>query len=210
MNSERIDKSAPPLSRKRQSKPSLLALKRYQRVHLLAGVMCLGVCSSVEAFATLHPDQSNDPNFSGTWTLDLKASSSLEPLMTQIGASPVEQKYAASANLKANLGQTEQVLTVDAHGPGFALDETLYLDGSTRSDNLNLLGATSLQARTIWSKDHQELVETHQIKTKQGKEGQLVINRHLTDEGKTLVVIYTLKFTGEPQTSARQVWQKGA
>jgi hypothetical protein len=210
MNSERIDKSAPPLRRKRQSSQRLPALMRGHTVRLLAGVMCLGVCSLVDAFAALDRDQSNDPNFSGTWTLDLKASASLEPLMTQIGASPVEQKYAGSANLKANLRQTEQVLTVDARGAGFALDETLYLDGSTRSDNLNLLGATSLQTRTIWSKDHQELVETHQIKTKQGKEGELIINRHLTDEGKTLVVIYSLKLTGEPETSARQVWQKGA
>jgi hypothetical protein len=73
------------------------------------------------------------------------------------------------------------------------------------------LGATSLKTTTAWSKDHQQLIETHQIKTKQGKEGQLIIERYLTNEGETLVAAYTLKLDAEPnQTSARQVWHKEA
>jgi len=73
------------------------------------------------------------------------------------------------------------------------------------------LGATSLKTRTAWSKDHQQLIEAHQIKTKQGKEGQLIIKRYLIDEGKTLVAAYTLKLNAEPnQPSARQIWRKQA
>jgi len=73
------------------------------------------------------------------------------------------------------------------------------------------LGATSLKARTAWSEDHKQLVATHQIKTKQGKEGQLIIKRYLIDEGKTLVVAFTLELNAEPnKTSARQIWHKQA
>ena len=73
----------------------------------------------------------------------------------------------------------------------------------------DVLGATSLKTTTAWSKDHRQLIETHHIKTKQGKEGQLIIERYLVDEGKTLVAAYTLKLNAEPnQTSARQIWHK--
>jgi hypothetical protein len=181
---------------------------RHLLLRSLAALVCLGVFSLP---AAPKPDQPDKPNFSGTWTLDLKASTSLEPLMNQIGASPLEQKYAASARLKATFHQTEHVLTVATRGPFFALDETLYLDGRTEPSNLKLLGATSLKTTTAWSKDHKELVATHQIKTKQGKEGQLIVKRHLINEGKTLVVAFTLKLNGEPHTtSARQIWDKQA
>ena len=65
----------------------------------LAALACLGVFSLTQASAAPQPDQQDRPNFSGTWTLDLKASTSVEPLMGQIGASLLEQKYAASNTL---------------------------------------------------------------------------------------------------------------
>ena len=176
----------------------------------LAALACLGVFSLPQASAAPKPDQPHKPNFSGIWTLDLKASTSLEPLMKEMGASLLERKYAGSTKLKATLQQNEHVMTIAARGPAFALDETLHLDGRTQPDNLKLLGATSLKTRTAWSKDHKQLIETHHIKTKQGKEGELIIERYLIDEGKTLVAAYTLKLPAEPHTSARQIWHKQA
>ena len=184
---------------------------RHLLLRLLAVLACLGFFSLPQTSAAPKPDQPDDANFSGIWTLDLKASTSLEPLMKQIGASLLERKYATSTKLKATFHQTENVITVATRGPAFALDETLYLDGRTEAGKLNLLGATSLKTRTTWSKDHKQLVATHQIKTKQGKEGQLVIKRYLIDEGQTLVVAYNLKLNEDPnQTSARQLWRKQA
>ena len=108
--------------------------------------------------------------------------------MKQIGASLLERKYAASVKLKATIHQTEHVLTIAARGPGFALDETLYLDGRTAPSKLDLLGATSLKTRTAWSKDPtSQLIEAHQDQNQTGKQGQLIIKRYLIDEGKTLV-----------------------
>ena len=88
-------------------------------IRSLAGLACLGVFSLPQTSASPKPDKPDKPNFSGTWTLDLKASTSLEPLMKQIGASFLERKYAASTRLKATLHQTEHVLTIAARGPGF-------------------------------------------------------------------------------------------
>jgi hypothetical protein len=177
----------------------------------LAALAWFTVCGPPQTSAVTASFQSNKPNLSGTWTLDLSASISLEPLMNQIGASFLDRKYAASTSLTAILNQTEETLTVATRGPGFALDQTLYLDGRTDTGNLNLLGATSLNAKTSWSKDNKQLVETHQVRTKQGKDGSLIIKRYLIDQGKTLVVVFSLKLNTEPaETSARQIWRKQA
>jgi hypothetical protein len=132
--------------------------------------------------------------------------------MERIGASLLERKSAGSGKLKATIQQTEQVITVATRGPGdFALDETLYPDGRSHETNLHLLGATCLTARTAWSEDHKNLVVTYQIKTKQGKEGQLIVKRYLINEGKTEVAVFTLQLNAEPdQISARQIWPKQA
>src|SRR6516162_2451769 len=176
----------------------------------LAAFAWLGVFSPAQSSAAPEPEP-DKLNLTGAWTLDLKASTSLEALMTRMGASLLERKYAAWTTLTAALHQTEKVLTIDARGPGFALDETLYLDGRSYPSNLQVLGATSLNTTTVWSQDYKQLVETHQIKTKQGKEGQLIIKRYLIDEGKTMVVAFALELNAEPnKTSARQIWRKQA
>ena len=177
----------------------------------LAALAWLVVFNLPQTSAATKLDQSDKPNFSGSWTLDLGASTSLEPLMNQIGAGLLDRTYAAQTMLKANLQQTEDALTVATRGPGFALDQTLYLDGRNDPSNLQLLGATSVKAKTVWSNDYKQLVETHQIRTKQGKDGQLTIKRYLIDQGKTLVVAFNLKLNAEPsQAFARQIWRKQA
>jgi hypothetical protein len=177
----------------------------------LVALACFCIFSLPKASAAPKPDQPEKPNFSGTWTLDLQASSSLDPLMKQMGAGLLDRKYAAWTKLKATLYQTENVLTIAVRGPGFALDETLYLDGRNNPGNLQLLGATSVNTKATWSKDYKLLVETHQIKTKQGEDLQLIIKRYLTNGGKTLVAAYTLQLNTESgQTSAQQIWHKQA
>jgi hypothetical protein len=72
----------------------------------LTALACLGVFSLPQTSAAPKPDQSDKLDLSGTWTLDLKASASLEPLMNQIGASLLERKYAALTGHKATFRQT--------------------------------------------------------------------------------------------------------
>jgi len=178
-------------------------------LHSLLVLLCLGSFSVAQGAPDARAHHPHTPNFSGTWKLDHKASDPLEPLMTRIGASLLERKYAATAVLKATFHQTEHVLKVSTRGPAFALDEMLYLDGRTVPGNQKLMGATSLTNRTAWSSDRGQLVETREIKTKHGKHGQLVIKRNLIHEGKTLVVTFLLKLNGEHQTTVvRQHWPK--
>jgi len=193
----------------RTSDKKTTTLMRFFLFSSLIALAWLAVANLPESFAAPNPDKSGKSNFSGTWTLDLQASTSLEPLMNQIGAGLLDRKYASQTELKATLEQTDAELKVATRGPGFALDETLYLDGHNDQNKIVLLGATSISARTAWSKDYKQLVETRQIKTKQGKEGQLIIKRSLMDEGKTLVISFILKLNGEPdQTSPRQIWRR--
>ena len=181
---------------------------RHLLLRSLAALACLGVFSPTQSPGVPRPEPEK-PNLTGAWTLDLKASTSLEALMTRMGASLLERKYAAWATLTAALHQTENVLTVATRGLGFALDRTLYLDGRTDPSNKLLLGATALKTRTAWSEDQKQLIETHQIKTRQGKEGELIIKRYLINDGKNMVLAFTVKLNAEPQiTSARQIWHK--
>jgi hypothetical protein len=177
----------------------------------VAVLACLSLFSPPWMFAVTKPDQPDKPNFSGTWTLDLRASTSLEPLLKEVGAGFLEQKFAAWANLTATFHQTEDVLMVATRGPGFALNETLYLDGRRDPSSLQLLGATSLNTRTVWSNDYKQLVATHQIRTKEGKEGRLIVTRYLIGDGGTLMVAFTLRLNAESdEVSARQIWHKHA
>ena len=178
-------------------------------LRFVAVLACLSLFGPPWTSAATKPDQPDKPNFNGTWTLDLRASTSLEPLLKEVGASILEQKFVAWVNLTATFHQTGDVLMVATRGPGFALDETLYLDGRRDPSSLQLLGATSLNTRTVWSNDNKQLVATHQIKTKEGKEGQLIVTRYLIGDGGTLMVAFTLKLNAEPdEISARQTWHK--
>jgi hypothetical protein len=186
-------------------------LLRHLLLSTLTAVACFGVFSPPQTFATTKSNQPDKPNFTGAWVLDLGASTSLDALMTQIGAGFLDRKYAAHVKLKATLQQTDDVLTIAARGPGFALDQTLYLDGRNDPSYLQILGATSVNTKTVWSEHYKKIVEMHHIRTKQGKEGELTIKRNLADEGKAVVVVYTLKLEEEPTpTSARQIWRKQA
>jgi len=182
---------------------------RHLPLRLLAALACFGIFSLSRTSATTKPDQHDKPNFTGAWVLDLQASTSLDPLMTQIGAGFLDRKYAAHTRLKATLQQNADVLTIAARGPGFAFNQTLYLDGRNDPSYLQILGATSVNAKTVWSKDNKQLVETHHIRTKKGSDGELTIKRSLADNGKTVVVVMSLKLEDDSTpTSARQIWRK--
>ena len=87
---------------------------RARTCFLFAAAIFMSVFSLSQTAAAPEPDQTNKPNLSGIWILDLKGSTSVGPLMKQVGASLPERTYAASTKLKATVHQTEQVLTISA------------------------------------------------------------------------------------------------
>ena len=175
----------------------------------LAVLGYLGVFGLPQTSATeTESHQPARPNLSGTWALDHKASISVEPQMKKSEAICSNENTPPWPALKPRSG-TEHALTVATRGPGFALDEILYLNARTEPSNLNILGATALKTRAAWSRDHKEVVVTYQVRTKHGKEGQLIIKRYLMNEGKSLVVVFALRLDEAPNTiSASQIWQK--
>ena len=89
----------------------------------LAALAPFGIFGVPQTSAAPKPDQSDKPDFSGTWMVELKASTSVEPLMKRIGASLLERKYANSAKLKATIHQTEQVIAVATRRPGGSVSD---------------------------------------------------------------------------------------
>jgi len=177
----------------------------------LATVAFLTVLIFPQVGSAARPAHRDRANFSGLWSLDRRESTSIEPLMKYMGASYLQRKFANSANLRATYRQTPSVLTIAVRGAAVAMDETLHLDGRADRRSQEILGVTSFKIRTTWSNDHKELVETRQIKTKRGQDGQLIIRRHLINDGKSMVVAFSLRLEGKPNTtSCRQVWQKQA
>jgi hypothetical protein len=129
--------------------------------------------------------------------------------MKEVGSNLLERKYATMASPKGHVPANRTRPDSRYLGPRLRLDETLYLNGRTEPSNLNILGATALNTRAAWSRDHKELVVTYQIRTKHGKEGQLIIERHLINDGKSVMVAFALRLNEAPDTiSASQIWQK--
>ena len=146
-------------------------------------------------------------NFSGIWTLDLKASDSPDPMMKRMGIPLIERKLAASTKLEATYHQSGEVLTVTSRAPGFSRVETFHLGGRTETKHEKRTGAYTI--RTAWSKDRKQLISTSHFKTKQGKNAELIVARKLTNGGKTLVLTQTLKIEGEPDgPPVRRVWHR--
>jgi len=146
-------------------------------------------------------------NFSGVWSLDLKASDSPEQMMKRMGVPWIERKLAASTKLEATYHQTEHLLTVTTRAPGFSRVETFHLDGRVEEKNEKRTGPYTI--RTAWSKDRKQLISTSSFRTKNGRNAELIVARKLTNGGQTLVLTQTLKIPGEPDgPPVHRVWQK--
>jgi len=146
-------------------------------------------------------------NFSGTWTLDLKASDNTDSMMKRVGVSVLERKIGSALKLKATYHQSENVLNIDTKGPAFSRKETHHLDGRADPGKDQQLGHHT--ARTLWSKDGKQLITTNDFKTRDGKKAQLTVARHLTGGGKALVLTLTLKIEGEPDgPPVKRIWRK--
>lgn len=148
-------------------------------------------------------------NFSGSWTLDLRASDSPDSMMKRMGVPWIERKLAASTKLEATYHQTRDVLTVTSRAPGFSRVETFHFDGRTETKNEKRTGAYTI--RTAWSNDHQQLISTSHFKTRHEKNAKLVVTRQLSNGGKILVLTETLKIEGEPDgPPIRRVWHRSS
>src|SRR5580692_1339533 len=137
------------------------------------GVLFLIVCSSAAS-----------TNFSGTWDLDLRASTSPDLLLKRLEISSIHRRLAARMKLKAVYRQTPDLLVIISRGSGFSRSEELHLNGPAESRTEAMTGSYTIQTR--WSADGTQLMTTYKFRLKDGKNASLVIKRKVTDEGSTL------------------------
>jgi hypothetical protein len=146
-------------------------------------------------------------DFSGTWVLDLRASSSPEPILKRLGASWVERTLGSSLQLQATYTQTPDLLTVQLRGPAFNRTDAMRIDNKPETKEEARTGRYTI--RTFWSAHRTQLISTISLRTKDSRDAQFIIVRELADGGKTLVLTGTLKVTGESGTyTVRRVWRK--
>ena len=170
-------------------------------MRFLAFALCiffLIVCSSAAS-----------TDFSGTWVLDLRASTSTDALLKRLQISSIHRRLAAHMKLKAVYRQTPDLLVIISRGSDFSRTEQLHFNGPPESRTEALAGAYTI--RTRWSTDGAQLITTYNFRLKDGKNASLVIRRKLTDAGSTLVLDETMRVEGEPQNwTVQRIWRKNA
>jgi hypothetical protein len=170
-------------------------------VRLLASALCVVlsiVCSSAAS-----------TDFSGTWALDLKASTSPDSLLKRLQIPPIQRHLAAKIKLEAVYRQSPNLLVIISRGSGFSRTEQIRLNGPPESRTEAMTGSYTIQTR--WSADGAQLITTYHFRLKDGKTASLVIKRELTDAGTTLVLNGTMRVEAEPQEwLVQRVWRKSA
>jgi hypothetical protein len=168
-------------------------------VRLLASalsVVLLIVCSSAAS-----------TDFSGTWALDLKASTSPESLLKRLQIPLIQRRLAARMKIEAVYKQSPKLLVIFSQGSGFSRTEQIRLSGPPESRTEAMTGPYTIQTR--WSADGAQLVSTYHFRLKDGETASLVIKRKLTDAGSTLVLDGAMHVEGEPQKwTVQRVWRK--
>ena len=145
-------------------------------------------------------------DFSGTWRLDLRSSSSPEPILKRLGASWVERTLGSSLQLESTYTQTPDSLTVRLRGPAFNRTDVMRIDNKPETKEDARTGRYTI--RTWWAAHGTQLISAVSLRTKDSRDGQFTIVRELADGGKTLSLTGTLKITGEPGTwTVRRVWR---
>jgi hypothetical protein len=148
-------------------------------------------------------------DFSGTWDLDLKASTSPDSLLQRLQISPIQRRLAARMKIEAVYRQSPDQLVIIARGSGFSRTEQIHFTGPPESRKEEMTGSYIIQTR--WSADGTQLITTYNFRLKDGKKASLVIKRKLTDAGTTLVLNQTMHVEGEPQKwEVQRIWRKRA
>ena len=139
--------------------------------------------------------------------LDLRSSSSPDPMLKRLGVPWIERKLADTIQFESTYKQSPPLLTIHTRGPAFARTELIRIDGQPETKEEKLTGRYTI--RTHWSGRGTQLVSTIAFRTKDGHDAQLTVARQLADAGRTLLLTQTLKVNGDSGTwMLRRVWRK--
>ena len=167
------------------------------------------LASALSGFFLIVCSCAASTDFSGTWALDLKASTSPDSLLRRLQIPLVQRRLAARLKIEAVYKQSPHQLVIISRGPGFSRTEQIHFNGPPESRTEALTGSYIIQTR--WSADGSQLITTYNFRLKDGKEARLIIKRKLTDAGTTLVQNATMRVEGERETwEVQRIWRKGA
>ena len=109
--------------------------------------------------------------------------------------------------MEATYTQTPELITVDRRGFGFQKTDLIRIDNKPDVEQDDLLWRYTI--RTHWSESGAQLISEISFRTKDSRDGQMVVVRELADGGKTLIWNSTLKISGESGSwTVRRVWRK--
>lgn len=138
-------------------------------------------------------------DFSGVWTLDLKASESLDAVLKAQGISWLKRKAAAGLQVTQTIAQTDTQLTVDVTSSMHEKHHVFEVDGKDRVVEGDQGAAV---VNHVW--EGEVLVTTS---VRHDGSSTLVIRRALADDGRTMTLDLSLTAAGAVHT-AKRVFRK--
>jgi hypothetical protein len=149
------------------------------------------------------------PNFSGFWTLDLKApeSTSMDALLEAQGFSMIMRKVMDTMSMTQDITQTGKTLTINFTTTYFG-EQTLVLivDGETHILDIDKLGNTEF--RSFWDKNGISLVTIMKFADQGNQKPEWTSWRYLKDEGRTLIVDHLLTLDDGRKLTGKRVFRR--
>lgn len=142
-------------------------------------------------------------DFSGTWTLDLAASGSLDAILVAEGASWPERQLAKTMTATQTITQTATAVTITIDSPILERTETTPTDGTPQSGTTK--DGDPRVARTMW--DGAALVTTAVVTKAEGAE-QMSVRRTLEDGNNTLRQHVTVTTAGGQTLSVDRIYRR--
>ena len=171
------------------------------------------VLNLMAAFGAQLLQAAGPSDFSGTWTLDLKApeATSMAAILEAQGASLLERKAADSLSITQMITQSEQTLTITTRAAIGGRTRVLYLDGRTQIQDSERTGKVA--SRSFWDQNGAVLVTVSMSASPEGqkqggKKGEYTTRRYLQDAGRTLIVEHILTLEDGRKLTAKRVLRK--
>ena len=176
-------------------------MARFFRVLILLGLMTAMGEPSLQA--------ADHPNFSGFWTLDLKApeATSMDAVLEAQGIPLIMRKTMDTMSMTLDITQTGKALTMKFNPALFGEQTvTLILDGRTHFIDIAKLG--KIEFRSVWDKNGTSLITTMQSATPGDQKPVWTSWRYLKDDGRTLIVDHLITFDDGRKLTGKRVFRK--
>jgi hypothetical protein len=149
------------------------------------------------------------PNFSGFWTLDLKApkTTSIDALLETQGVSMIMRKVMDTMSITQDITQTAKTMTIKFTTSLLGKHTlVLFLDGGTHIYDFEMLG--KVEFRSFWDKDGTSLVTIMKSKAPNSQKPVWTSWRYLKDAGGTLIVNHLITFDDGRKLTGKRVFRK--